>query len=345
MGSEQLPLTVAAKLPLAARLMLPICLLGLVGNAAAFQVAEFEAPDAEDKPLWLRVWTPDDFDSRVAVASNRFPVVVISHGTGATLRSHEDSAEILAGAGFVVASVLHTGDNYKDQSYVRLGQHLSGRPRHVIRAMDFMLARWQSHSRLDPDRVGLFGFSAGGFTTLVLAGGAPDLSRGIKHCRERPTAWDCQYLRKNGIDVGRLAGPPPNAWLHDRRIRAAVVAAPAVAYAFEPDGLRGVTIPIQLWVGGRDEIVGADARSVADLLPNRPELHEEVGAGHFSFLAPCGLGLKAMISVLQMLDLVEDVCADPEGFDRLAFKASFNSSVVQFFKKHLQETAAPSPIG
>ena len=44
------------------------------------------------------------------------PFVVISHGTGSSFLGHYDTAIALAGAGYVVAAVTHTGDNYTDQS-------------------------------------------------------------------------------------------------------------------------------------------------------------------------------------------------------------------------------------
>jgi predicted dienelactone hydrolase len=48
--------------------------------------------------------------------------------------------------------------------------------------IDYMLASWQHHEALDPFRVGMFGFSAGGFTALVAIGGTPDMSTVAPHC-------------------------------------------------------------------------------------------------------------------------------------------------------------------
>lgn len=71
------------------------------------------------------------------------------------------------------------------------------------------------------------------------------------------------------------------------------------------------------------------------LLPTPPEYHLVENAGHFSFLAPCGWGLQATITALHFLDVVEDVCTEPEEFDRVAFKRSFNASVLRFFQQAL----------
>ena len=52
----------------------------------------------------------------VEVAGRGLPLVVMSHGAGGSFQDHYDTALALAEAGFVVAAVTHTGDNYRDQS-------------------------------------------------------------------------------------------------------------------------------------------------------------------------------------------------------------------------------------
>ena len=64
---------------------------------------------------------------------------------------------------------LHTGDNYADQSAVGSVFWLSGRTRKLHATIDYMLKNWQGHDRINPERIGTFGFSAGGFTVLTAA--------------------------------------------------------------------------------------------------------------------------------------------------------------------------------
>jgi predicted dienelactone hydrolase len=291
-------------------------------------VDEAIVPDPDDKPLAVRIWYP--------VGEQRgLPLIVISHGTGGSNRGHEDTAVALAQAGFVVAAPTHTGDNYRDDSYVGKGMHLAGRPRHVSRAIDHMLTRWPQHARIDPARIGLFGHSAGGFTGLVVAGGEPDMSLGRERCRKRPETWDCRYLKERGLDIARLEGePPPVRWVHDSRVRAAVVAAPAVGYSFAPDRLAGVTIPIQLWEAGHDAIVEDSPAIIAGLLPLPSDRHIVAGAGHFSFLKPCDWRTGLMITVMGIVG-TPDICAESDGFDRQAFHQRFNREMIAFFRKTL----------
>ena len=56
------------------------------------------------------------------------------------------------------------------------GGPLPGREEKFVLMIDYMLASWQHREALDPFRVVMFGFSAGGFTALGAVGGTPDMS-------------------------------------------------------------------------------------------------------------------------------------------------------------------------
>jgi predicted dienelactone hydrolase len=295
-------------------------------------------PDPDGPPLEAGIWYPSDapasprplglFVQTVAagapVTGRGLPLVVMSHGTGGTFEGHYDTALALAEAGFVVASVTHTGDNYRDQSAF---SRVENRPRHMKALIDYMLASWPRHDALDPARIGMFGFSAGGFTALVAIGGVPDMTRVASFCAAHPDDWACNRARE--LRNGPPAPPaPPSAFVHDPRIAAAVVAAPAIGYVFTPEGLSGVKIPIQLWRGDRDEILTNPyhAQNVHDGLPIKPEYRVVPNAGHFAFLAPCNAALQS---------IAPDICRDPAGFDRATFHREFNAAVVAFFKAKL----------
>lgn len=313
---------------------LAIAALLITTAAHAIGIEEVLAPDPDDKPLAVRVWYPNNSNQTDAVLGEHLPLIIISHGTGGSKEGHEDTARALADAGFVVAAVTHTGDNYKDLSYVRLGKQLIVRPRHVTRTIDYMLTSWHAHQQLDPSRIGMFGMSAGGFTALVVAGGQPDLKRTADYCQQKSKAWTCEYLRKNGVSPESVKSPAATAWVHDARIKAAVIAVPAVGYSFEPNGLANVHIPIQLWSGERDDIVEDSPDIVRHLLPSLTEDHRVSGAGHFSFLAPCNASMRAVITVMSWFG-TEKICSDPKGFDRQGFHTEFNASVVQFLSAQL----------
>src|SRR6516162_741085 len=290
-------------------------------------------PDPAGAPLEAGIWYPSEartvpqrlglFEQTVAtggaIAGRDLPLVVMSHGSGGSFEGHYDTALALAESGFVVAAVTHTGDNYRAQS--AFGR-VENRPRHITALVDYMLTSWRHHDLLDPARVGMFGFSAGGFTALITIGGVADMTRVAPYCAEHPKEWACRKLQ------GTYTPPAPDAFVHDSRVAAAVIAAPAIGYSFTPEGLANIKAPMQLWRGDDDAFLPhpRHAQNVYDGLPTKPEYHVVPHAGHFAFLAPCTPALERV---------APEICRDPEGFDRAAFHREFNAAVVDFFKTKL----------
>jgi len=326
-------------------LLIPVTgmLLCLAADAGAVGFQHVMAPDPDGAPLEVGIWYPST--ATPAVMSTRtvmqtvaadapvdgkaLPLVVVSHGTGGSYLGHYDTAIALAEAGFVVAAVTHTGDNHADQSR---SLFILERPRHISRVIDYMLSGWSGHAHIDAQKIGMFGFSAGGFTTLVSIGGRPDMVKIEPFCEAHATDFACQLIARNRdaalSTVAAAAAVPAKDGEKDGRIRAAVVAAPAIGFTFSPDGLRNVTMPVQLWRAEDDVILPhpSYAEAVRLALPQPPEYHVVPGAGHFDFLAPCNQALAVR---------VPEICSSAAGFDRRAFHTSMNRSVVEFFRRAL----------
>lgn len=251
------------------------------------------------------------------VEGNQLPLIVFSHGTAASAMSHADTAIALAERGFIVIAPTHPGDTFEAASDVE--KWLLNRSRHLQRTIDTALTTWKDRQHVDPDRIGLFGFSAGATTALINIGGKPDLTRIWSQCSSHPE-FVCQTTSPTAYR--NLA---PTTWQHDSRVRAAVLAAPGLGFTFAPSGMSGVKVPVQLWAGSEDKTVpvATNAGLLAKLSGRRADVHVVPGASHFSFLMPCGLlGPR-------------ELCQDPEGFDRVSFHRQFNSEVVRFFQAQL----------
>jgi predicted dienelactone hydrolase len=305
-------------------------------SAGAVGFQSVRAPDPQGQPLQLGIWYPSDapasplpmagFEQTVApngaISGRGLPLVMISHGTGGGLGSHYDTALALASAGFVVAAVTHTADNSSDQS----GEaRIIDRPRQISRALDYILTTWPGRDSLDPARIGIFGFSAGGFTALADVGGRPDFSRVAPHCRDHSDEYVCRVVERH---KGEGFAADPVAPLGDGRFKAAVIAAPALGFTFTAAGLKDVTVPIQLWRAADDRILPnpSSSEAVHEGL-SRPHDYVVIpNAGHFDFLAPCSDALAKA---------APDICRSAPGFDRTAFHRQLNSAVVEFFKKTL----------
>jgi predicted dienelactone hydrolase len=318
-------------------LVVTIGLCGSCAFAANVGFQEVKISNPPEAPLTIGVWyptsstgtgaapgtpvLPPDVHRDAPVAGRMLPLVVMSHGGGGWYDGHADTAQALASAGFVAAAVSHAGDTFDDQSKVL---QLWRRPAQLRRLVDYMVDEWPDHGRIDANRIGAFGFSNGGFTVLVAAGGVPDLAKIGPYCEAHPEHELCLVLKQAGVDPNRGADVPRNAWRADARIKSAVIAAPAFAFSFDAGQLRDVRIPIQLWRAADDRRQPApfyeDALRAA--LPGAPEYHVVANAGHFDFLPPCDVGLFRR---------APGICSSAPDFDRAAFHASFNAEVVRFY--------------
>lgn len=324
---------------LMAKITALLLLVATPALAADVGFEEVKIANGTEPPLTAGIWYPTDapaaphplgsFTQTVApdapIAGHRLPLVVMSHGGGGWYGGHYDTALALAHAGFV-AAVSHAGDTFDDQSRVL---QLWRRPAQLHRLVDYMLNEWRWHGRLDAARVGAFGFSNGGFTVLVAAGGIPDLSRVAPYCEAHPDHDLCKAMKQAGVDPGFGSHVPAGVWIHDPRIKAAVVAAPAFGFTFSRAGLSGVRAPIQLWRAADDRHQPHPYydEAVRAALPRTPDYHVVANAGHYEFLPPCNAGLSRKIP---------EICNSPPGFDRAAFHEQFNAEVVQFFQTKLR---------
>jgi len=303
-----------------------------------FQLIEIADPGGP--PLEVGVWYPSDSTplpttllgfQLTAVAPNgrlagqSLPLVLISHGNGGGAGSHIDLALALAENGFVVAAPVHTGDNYRDQSFVGSARWLVDRSRHIRSVIDYMLKSWTGHARIDAGRIGIFGFSAGGFTALTVIGGEPDLRVIGAHCLAQPE-FVCKLLADANAPLMRPENAPStNEFVRDLRVKAAIIAAPGLGFTFLPNGLSKVMVPVQLWAGEADSVVpyATNSGPVRGALGSKVDFHAVAHAGHFSFLAPCGLLGPPVL------------CKDADGFDREALHSRMNAQAVEFFQRNL----------
>lgn len=252
----------------------------------------------------------------------RRPLIVVSHGSFGYVFSLHHVAEYFAERGYIVATVIHPRDNNADSSGFGADVSLLGRSRHVARLIDGLLADPAIGPRIDPRRIGLVGFSAGGITALTLAGAAPDFSRITSYCAEN--ADDGSTCRGGLNGTVRIENPALRI-TPDSRVRAAVLLAPAWGFMFPRETLAKVTMPLLIFRGANDNDVREPfsaewiGRNVAT--PSPPIV---VPGPHLVFLAPCKPGVSA------------DMCADAPGFDRRPVHERILSESLRFFQRTLR---------
>jgi predicted dienelactone hydrolase len=255
---------------------------------------------------------------------DKLPLIVMSNGRMGRFGNHHDAAAALADAGFVVAAINHPKDNGRDHSGTDSLEVLAGRSGDIKRLIDFMLGAWPDSAHVDAGRVGLFGFSMGGYTGLVVIGGNPDFRKGHPRCA-RP---DLRVLPVCGqLENGEL---PNEAPAHDPRVRAAVIIDPWPEFLLPADHLKSVSIPVQLWSSDpsldADGLSGCCAAKIKERLPSAPEWHFVDNAKHFSFLTVC--------TAKEAQDEPR-LCTDAPGFDRVAFHKQLHADMIAFFRKYL----------
>jgi predicted dienelactone hydrolase len=314
------------------------CLLATLVHAAGFRFLTVPA-EAGFPQVEAAVWSPCrepvgevklrtmilPATQNCAVSGDKLPLIVISHGYGGGFSGHHDTAEVLADGGFVVVALSHPVDTGGgDMSRADTLAAFTERPADIKRVIDYMLNAWPDHAKLDPDHIGFFGFSRGGYTGLVVAGGNPDLRKMMALCPESSRNPSCAELRRGEI--------PTPAFVHDPRVKALVIADPAFGPLFDPDGLKDVKIPIQLWasaLSGEDrtggEVTLDYVSTIARDLPIKPDFHLVPNAGHYAFLPPCSP---------ELTQKRPNICTDRTGFGRGAFHAEFNAAALAFFREH-----------
>ncbi|WP_269513452.1 alpha/beta hydrolase family protein [Brevundimonas subvibrioides] len=315
-------------------MQIPAPLVRFLCNLAAFAVigvlpvaarAQDDAPDEiihfvgpGGEMIEGGVWLP----TNVADGSPH-PLVVISHGNSGWYRGHSDTAQSLTEAGFVVAALTHPGDSFRDQSR---GLRLTGRAPQLSALIDYMTETWTGRVEVDKERIGAFGFSAGGFTVTSIIGGVSDAGAIAAHCVAQPEVFACRLVAMYG-GLDRANWHPET---HDPRVKAAVIAAPAFGLSFTDASLASVTVPVQLWQAADDQILPSpyNVEPVRDRIGGTVEYHRVENAGHYDFLTPCSQEMRVAMPQL---------CTSAPGFDRAAFKVTFNAEVVRFFTEALGE--------
>ena len=314
-----------------------LCLTATLAQDAGFRF--IDAPADADGPAFKgAVWypcseLPGEIDlgkitvrgvKDCPISGDKLPLVVVSHGRGGYFIGHHDTAETLADAGFIVAAINHPGSTTSDMSHVGDLSAFVERPTDIKRLIDFLLGASPAASNIDPERIGFFGFSMGGYTGLVVIGANPDWA--IPLCQKSSAAPTCEQILRKEFRVQPLT--------HDPRVKAAVTADPLSTF-FTADSFAAVKIPVQLWASERagrglqqvdPRLTPESAAAMDSNLPAKHEYHVVPNAGHFAFLSPCPPTLSKDNPTLA------EVCADAPGFDRAAFHKQFNADVLGFFR-------------
>ncbi len=322
------------------RLAFAFSLTAAPALASGFQFVEIPATGTHPA-IEAAVWYPTDaplpdapntpFGQALAhgapVAGDGLAVVVVSHGDGGWFGGHAELARELARAGMIAVASNHPGNSDGDET-APPERWITERPEHLARVVAHMTGAWDHAGQVDSDRIGAFGFSAGGHSVLVAAGASVSLSQIAAHCVEAPEEFVCRTGMADAVVAG--AGEFPEAI---GRLRAVVAVAPGFGFGFDPGEVAALDVALQIWGAEMDERVphGANVAPLAAALTAPSEAHLVGNAGHFAFRPPCDPALEEANPRIWSL-----ACKDPDGFDRAGFQQRFNAAVVAFLAAHLK---------
>lgn len=267
-------------------------------------------------------------------ARSRWPLVLLSHGTGGSAAGLGWLGRRLANAGFVCLGVSHHGNTALEP--LRAEGFLCWWERAAD--LSFVLDRLDTlpilAGRIDHDRVHAVGFSLGGYTVLASLGAVSSLERfeawrrevpgGMRGPREFPDleAEVSKLTRASGVFRASLERHANS--FADARIRSAVALAPAPPVrAFTDESLAAIERGVLLIAGEAD--AEAPFTPCAAWLAERNPAFElrSLGAavGHYVFLPEC---------TAAGIDAEPVLCVDAPGVDRRAVHERTAAVIVDF---------------
>jgi predicted dienelactone hydrolase len=202
------------------------------------------------RPVRTTLWRPD--------SASAAPVVLLSHGTGGAVEDLAWLAEALVAEGFAVAGVDHHGNTSMEPYVAEAFAWWWDRPRDLSVVLDHLAA----DPRVELGRVGVAGFSLGGYTAAALLGArvAPDRLRSLlEHLElapvpEYPGLADELYLRYGPSRIAAIAMSACRVDVSDPRVRAAFLMSPVLGIVLDPASLTAIDRPLHVVWGDDDDI-------------------------------------------------------------------------------------------
>ncbi len=241
------------------------------------------------------------------VSSGRYPLVVMSHGSGANNDTLAWLATELVKVGFIVAAPNHPGTTSGDSTPVDTPK-LWQRTDDLSLLVSYMLDVWGGREHVDSQRVGALGFSLGGAAVMSLVGARANLESYAVYCETFPSMADCHWFRSSVgyVDGKQVVMAPFDLRMTDKRkferlnldhrIKSAVLVDPAVAQAFDSHSLRAISIPMHfINLGSKASVPISVASSVLSETVMNGRIDYVAKATHFSFLPECKIGAKAFL--------------------------------------------------
>jgi len=280
-------------------------------------------------------------DGPLSRANERYPLILISHGTGGSALGMFWLGYYLASRGYIVAALNHHGNTGAEPSMDPRGFLLYWeRPRDLSAVLDRLLKDPVFGPHIDPQRIGAAGFSLGGYTVIAAAGARFNRAEYDRFCSSAQRDFTCgpqpefpdaprlfqDLIAKDAVTRDSLAHSGDS--FRDVRIKAIFAIAPVFGRAFTSADLTDVRLPVQIVVGLGDTTAPAatNAQRYAALLPGAKLLLLPASVSHYTFVPECTEQGKKTLTRL---------CKDAPGLDRHSVQAQVSALAADFFDSNL----------
>ncbi|WP_086929735.1 alpha/beta hydrolase family protein [Agarilytica rhodophyticola] len=263
------------------------------------------------------------------------PLVIMSHGTGGSALQMLWLAEHLVKHGYLVIGVNHHGNTaIEPKKYAEAYKLWWERTLDLSVVLNELSQHRLWSGYIDNDKIGVVGFSLGGYTAISAIGGITDKTLFAKFCQSPKRDFTCDaQLEFSSIDK-EFKKVKDTARVKESMLRqgdsfkisaikAAFVLAPAVAQSITEKSLQNIIIPVRVVVGSNDKVAPAlsNAKRVSSLI--KAAKYSEIDkVGHYTFLSNCtSLGKKYL----------SELCLDHKDIVREDVHQRIGKDAVEFF--------------
>lgn len=281
------------------------------------------------------LWTGVPARRNATPVPEKFPLVVLSHGSGGNAAALGWLSTELARNGFIVAAPNHihstSGDSIPAES-IKIWE----RSRDVTALIDRMTSDPDWAPIVDKDRIGGIGFSLGGTTMMLSAGARASLTPFAAFCDDPKNADDgCGWFKRGGVDFSKIDAGAFEGDYRDARLKAVVAVDPGFTMAYQADSLAAIHMPM-LFVnlGTGDKImpgVRADALAAQIKGAGYAAIPDAI---HFSFLGICNPGGPEL---LKRYGEEDPICADGGETPREELHKQILFQIAVFLRRELAE--------